>query len=241
MRLLLDIVLGIAVLITLHWTVFISVETGSSGIAVLGVFAVVYGAFAILFLIAALTAWRYPALRRRAYLVMALPFVALLLPYSIRLLAGGAVASDFWLKVLAVAILGGIGTAVVAPRQAVRVLPKRLFRSGIFNALILSLLAAAWCVLIGFVAWSFSDAGQEYVARTDRGSSGMAAAYAIVAAAVYAVALGIGSFLTSLMGWLGLIGGVDGARRQLHIAQLVAGLPGVVVAVPTLLWLMSQA
>jgi len=42
-------------------------------------------------------------------------------------------------------------------------------------------------------------------------------------------------------GWLGLRGGVKGAQRKLHIAEIVIGSPGVLFARLTVAWHYSQA
>jgi hypothetical protein len=240
MKWILNITLAVEVLVALFWTMAMWTETGSSGIAVLGWFAVVIVVFAAAFLLGALIAWRRPALRRRAALVMAMPFIGGFAPYLLRAITGGPADTGFvWRVVALVAMALGI-VALLRPRTTARRLPAALFRSRGFNAAVAGTLVVGWVLLLFLGGWLLSDGGQAAVYRTDRGNSGMAAAYLVLGVSAYLLLLGAASLLAAAWGWLGLAGSIDGARRRWHIAQLAGAVPGLLAAAATWAWLITQ-
>lgn len=240
MKWILNITLAIEVLVALLWTVAMWTETGSGGIAVIGWFAVVIVVFAAAFLVAALIAWRRPALRRRAAIAMVLPFVGGFAPWPLRVLSGGAADPGFVWRVVAVVVLGIVIVALFRPRATAHRLPGALFRSRGFNAAVVGTLVVGWGLLLLVGGWVLTDAGQAALYRTDRGSTGMAAAYLVVGVSAYLLLLGAASLLAAAWGWLGLAGSVEGARRRLHIAQLAGAVPGILAAAAAWAWLISQ-
>jgi hypothetical protein len=240
MKWILNITLAVEVLVALFWTIAMWTETGSSGIAVLGWFAVVIVVFVAAFLVAALIAWRRPALRRRATIAMVLPFVGGFAPWLLRVLSGGPAEPGFVWRVAAIVTAGIVVAALLRPRATARRLPGALFRSRGFNAAVAGMLMVGWGLLLLVGGWVLTDAGQAALYRTDRGSTGMAAAYLVLGVSAYLLLLGAASLLTAAWGWLGLAGGIEGARRRLHIAQLAGAVPGILAAAAAWAWLISQ-
>lgn len=240
MKWILNITLAVEVLVALFWTIAMWTETGSSGIAVLGWFAVVIVVFVAGFLVAALIAWRRPVLRRRATIAMVLPFIGGFAPWLLRLLSGGPVDEEFVWRLAAVVTVGLAVVALLRPRATAQRLPHVLFRSRGFNRAVTGTLIVGWGLLLVVGGWFLTDAGQAVLYRTDRGSTGMAAAYLVIGISAYLLLLGAASLLTAAWGWLGLAGGVEGARRHLHIAQLAGAVPGILAAAAAWAWLLSQ-
>jgi hypothetical protein len=240
MRWILNITLAIEVLVALFWTVAMWTETGSSGIAVLGWFALVIVVFAIAFLLAALIAWRRPALRRRATLAMLMPFIGGFAPYVLRTFSGGPAEPAFVWRIIGIVAACLFIFALLRPRATARRLPHALFRSRGFNAAVAGTLVVGWGLLLLLGAWLLSDAGQAAVHRTDPGSSGMGTAYLVVGVSAYLLLLGAASLVVAAWGWLGLAGGIEGARRRLHAAQLAGAAPGILAAAATWVWLIGQ-
>lgn len=240
MKWLLNITLAVELIVAICWTIAMWTETGSGGIAVLGWFAIVVVIYGVAFLTGALVAWRRPLLRRRALLVMALPFVGGFAPWLLRTLSGGPVGIDtVWRLVVITA--GGLGVlALLRPRRTAGLMPGVVFRSRRLNLAVVGALALAWCPLLIGVVWSLTGAGQDAIRQADRSSSGMAAAYLVLAMSAYVMLLGAGSVLAGAWGWLGITGGVEGARRRLHFVQLIGAVPGILLAISTWSWLMSQ-
>lgn len=241
MKRVLDITLAVEILIAAWWTVAWASETGSSGIAVLGWFTAVVIAYAIAFVVGALAAWRRPALRPRAMLVMAMPFIGGSSPGLLRLLTGGPVAPGL-LGAAGLVVLGGaFALGVLRPRQTVRWVPHALFRSRAWNLLLVAPLALAWCLPLGLGAWLAAQSGGDVLGGANRtAGSGMAIAGVILLVASYQVRLGFAATLIAAWGWLGLAGGVDGAQRRLHWVQLVGAVPGILVAFWAWGWFAGQ-
>jgi hypothetical protein len=240
MRWILNFTLATVALVTLFWTIAIWTETGSSGIAVLGWFAVVVVVYAAGLLIGAIVAWRRPPLRRRATLLMAMPLIGGIAPYLLRALSGGPVEIGFVSRVVSMALALASMIALVRPRATASRLPGRLFRSRWLNLAIVYALVIAWSVLMLAAVWVMTEAGQNAVQRANRTSNDMASAYIILAASAYLLLIGAGSVIAAAWGWLGLMGGVEGARRRIHIAQLAGALPGILIAAATWAWLLTQ-
>jgi len=91
---------------------------------------------------------------------------------------------------------------------------------------------------VAALVWS-SRQGWSSEPGAGQGSPGMASANLIAGAALYCVGDGAASLLMGTFGWLGLRGGVKGAQRKLHIAEIVIGSPGVLLAGLTVAWLQS--
>jgi len=240
MKWILNITLAVEVLVALFWSVAMWSETGSSGIAVLGWFAVVIVVFVAAFLVAALIAWRRPPLRRRAALVMAIPFIGGFAPWVLRALSGGPADPAFVWRVAAILAAGVVVVALLRPRATARLLPEALFSSRGLNLAVTGSLVVGWLFLLVLGGWFLSDFGQAAVYQTDRGSSGMAAAYLVLGISAYVLLLGAASLLAAAWGWLGLAGGIEGARRRLHIAQLTGAIPGLLAAAAVWAWLLTQ-
>lgn len=237
MKWILNITLTVEVLVALFWTIAMWTETGSSGIAVLGWFAVVVVVFVVAFLLAALVAWRRPALRRRATVAMVMPFIGGFAPWLLRILSGGPADPEFVWRIAAIVAVGMVVVALLRPRATARLLPDALFRSRGLNAAVVGMLIAGWGLLLLLGGWLVTGEGQ---ATAHRSSSGMAAAYAVLGVSVYVLVLGAASVLAAAWGWLGLAGGIEGARRRMHITQLAGAVPGILAAAATWAWLITQ-
>ncbi|MEE4161120.1 MAG: hypothetical protein V2I25_01350 [Woeseiaceae bacterium] len=240
MRWILNITLAAEVLVALLWTVAMWTETGSSGIAVLGWFAVVVVVYGVCFLIGSVIAWRCPPLRRRAGIVMVVPLVGLFTPYALRTLTGGAIELHIVWRVAVTLLLAGFCIALLRPRATAKRLPRLLFRSRGLNLAVVGVLVVAWFSLVLAGVWLLTDPGQDALRHADRTSNGMATAFAVLAASAYLLMIGAGSVVSGAWGWLGLMGGVEGARRRIHLVQLVGALPGIMVAAATWAWLIAQ-
>jgi len=240
MRWTLNITLAAEVLVALLWTVAMWTETGSSGIAVLGWFAVVVIVYGVCFLTGSIIAWRSPALRRLAGIVMIVPLIGMFTPYLLRTLSGGAIELHIIWRVAVTLILAGFFLALLMPRATAKRLPQLLFRSRVLNLAVVGVLVVAWCSLVFAGTWLLTDSGQDALRHADRTSNGMATALAVLAASAYLLMIGAGSVVSGAWGWLGLMGGVEGARRRIHVVQLVGALPGILVAAATWAWLIAQ-
>ncbi|MEZ5417148.1 MAG: hypothetical protein R2708_07385 [Vicinamibacterales bacterium] len=222
------------------WTAALALETGSSGIAVLGWFATVVVAYATAFLVGAVVAWRRPALRRRAALVMGMPLVGGAAPLLLRTLAGAPLAPALVRNGSLLAVVCPCALGLVFPRRVVRWIPHGLFRSRGWNLFLLGALAVGWSGLIAFVGWLTAGNGMAAMNAAARSGSSTAAAYAVLLASSYGLLLGVGSVLTGAWGWLGLRGGVDGALGRLHFLQCVGAGPGILTGAATWVWLAGQ-
>jgi len=240
MHWILNIILAAEVLVALLWTVAIWTETGSSGIAVLGWFAVVVVVYGVCFVIGSIIAWRSPPLRRRAGIAMIVPLIGLFSPYLLLSLSGGPIDVHIAWRVAATLLLVGFSIALLRPRSTAKRMPGLLFQSRALNLAVVGVLAVAWSSLAFTVVWLLTGPGQDALRHADRTSNGMATAYVVLAASAYLLMIGAGSVVSAAWGWLGLMGGVEGARRRIHIVQLVSALPGILVAAATWAWLIAQ-
>lgn len=238
---LLNVALGIEILVAVGWTAAMLPQDRSSGIEVLGWFAGLVVVYAVAFLIGAFVAWRNPALRRRATLVMAMPFIGGFAPFILRPLAGGASTGELVWTGMAAGLMAIVALGMAFPRIATRWVPHGLFRSRGWNLLLMGSLGLAWSVLIASLVWLASPGGKEAMRATNgTGSPGMATAGVIVLVSAHLLLLGLGSAFTGAWGWLGLRGGVEGAQRRIHVAQLLGAAPGIVAAVAAWVWLSGQ-
>lgn len=134
----------------------------------------------------------------------------------------------------------GVALGFALPKKAVRILPNAIFRNRSLNILVITLMALAWLLPLAAIIW-LAQHGETSGAGGGQGSPGMGLAYVLLGAALYSVGLGAASVIAAVFGWLGLRGGVDGAQRKLHIAQLVIAAPGVLLGCGVLAWRLSQA
>lgn len=237
---LLKIALAVQLVSGVFWTLTMSMMAGQGGLEVLAWFLLVFGAQAICFLVGAWAYWRYPDQRKIARWVLALPFVVWFLPGVIKSLAGGRLTSA-----TLVIVLLGLASAILlvcllVPRKVARKLPDILFRSRIFNSLVLIGPLLGWAFFIGVVFMIFG-ADDASTSRALRGNgTGYALASTVVIAALYLIALGGGSLCSGIWGWVGLHSGVDGACRKLNIAQLVLAIPGLLVGILVAVSMLNQ-
>lgn len=230
----LKIVLGVEVVLGIFWTVQAAMAHGAGGLAIVGLFFLVYALYAAFFLFAAWVYWARPDQRRIAGWIMALPFLFWFLPNVIRSAAGGVMSSQQLAVALLVLLLAIIGVCWVAPRRAAAFIPNLLLQSKLFN----------WLIMLAVVGgWLFFALVLLYVANGDRPSTsgtGEGLAFAIILAALYLIWLGVGSFGASTWAWVSLRGGIETPTRRLNIAQLVVAAPGVLVATVLAAWLAEQ-
>lgn len=232
----LSIVIGIQFLLGLIWTSVLA-SVADAGFGALYLFFVIYPIHAVLFLIGAIVYWRRPPLRKKALVIMVLPFVFLFLPGILKLVFGGPLTGERGLRAFVVVAGGLLAYAVVFPKKVMTILPERLFQSRAFNWLVIVSMALGWLLPVAGYLFLASQGGGSSGGGS---SSGMGAAYVIVGAAMYIVAIGAGSLMTIVIGWLGIRGGLPDPPRKLHIAQIVMGAPGLVAGIVTLSWLSSQ-
>ena len=231
MRILLNIIIGLQVLLGIWWTVPLLFHEGD--FSTLYVFFVSAIANIVFFLIAAFAMWKYPDLRRRAGVVMALPLVMYFLPYIIKGVFGGPMTGERGRGALIL-----IGALIVAaciffPKRVFSILPGKFVQNRFVNWLLILGMLGAWLFPIAIIIWLGMD-------NSGGSSSGTAVAYAIVYFAIYIVIVGAAALGMMLWGWVGLRGNAENPSRKLHIAQLVMGSPSVVLGVLTLGWLIGQ-
>jgi hypothetical protein len=230
-RTLLNIVIALQVLLGLWWTVPLLFSDGDfSTLAVLFVSA---AANAVFLLIAAWAMWKHPALRRRAGIVIGLPFGFYLLPSIIKAAAGGPLTDEQVL--VALLLLAGVAIAacLVFPKRVSGFIPRGLVQSRALNWLFIVAMAGAWLFPLAIIALLATD-------DSGGSSSSTAVAYVIIYLAMYIVAVGGGALLMMTWGWIGLRSSPDNPSRGLHIAQVVMGSPSLLLGIATLGWLASQ-
>lgn len=230
----LRIVLGVEIALGVLWTVAAAMAQGAGGLGAVGIFFFVYAVYAAFFLFAAWVFWRQPDRRRIAGWIMALPFMFWFLPVVIRSMAGGVLSPQQLYGTLLFLLVAAIGSCWVAPRRASAFIPAFLFRSKLFNWLIILAVVGGWV----FLVWAVS-----YVASSNSRSTsgtGEGVGMAIVLAAIYLVWLGVGSFGASTWAWVSLRGGIEKVTRKLNIVQLVVAAPGVMLGIAVAVWIGEQ-
>jgi len=230
----LRIVLGVEIALGVLWTVAAAMAQGAGGLGAVGIFFFVYAVYAAFFLFAAWVFWSQPDRRRIAGWIMALPFMFWFLPVVIRSMAGGVLSPQQFYGTLLFLLVAAIGFCWVAPRRASASIPAFLFRSKLFNWLIILAVVGGWV----FFVWAVS-----YVASSNSRSTsgtGEGVGMAIVLAAIYLVWLGVGSFGASTWAWVSLRGGIEKVTRKLNIAQLVVAAPGVMLGIAVAVWIGEQ-
>jgi len=232
----LKIILGTQIVLGVVWTILAAMAQGAGGLAVVGLFFIVYALFAAFFLFAAWAWWKHPDEQRLAGWIMALPFVFWFAPVWIRSMAGGVLSQNQFIGFLLILLLAAIAACWIFPRKAARLVPSFLVRSKLFNSLILLGVIGGWLFIV-FVVLYLAHAPKSGPSDTD---SGMALAYAIVLAAMYLIWLGVASFGASTWAWLSLRGGFEATTRKLNIAQLVVATPGILLGVLVAVWLAGQ-
>ncbi len=231
MRILLNVVIALQLALGMWWTVPLLKHDGD--FSTLYVFVISAMAHGVFLLVAAWALWKHPDQRRRAAVVIALPFAIYCLPFLLKALFGGPLVGSRGRLAL------GLGAGAVAlfgllfPKKAFRLLPGGLVRSRAVNWLLILGLAAAWIFPIAVVAWlASSDTGSS--------SSGTAVAYAVILLSLYIVVVAAAALAMMLWAWIGLFGNRDNPSRTLHIAQLAMGSPSLVLGAITLSWLAAQ-
>ena len=231
MRTILKVIVGIQILLGIGWT--LPLLRGNGDFSTLYLFFLLAIVNAAFLLVACRAMWKHPNERRIAGVVMMLPALFLFLPGVIKWFAGGPLTSEALVRAAVVLLVAALLFSVAFPKQVIRILPEWLFRSRIFNWLLLLGMAIAWLLPIAGVAWlASSDSGNS--------RSGMAVAYVIIYVAMYVVAVGAVSVLVMVHGWIGLRSGVARDCRRLNIAQIVMGLPSFAIGAATLAWLANQ-
>lgn len=150
-------------------------------------------------------------------------------------LAGGHLSGDEMLVVGLVAAAVALVACLFVPRKVSGLLPAFLFRSRLWNSLILAGLVLCWLIPVGVIVFVFRGRP-----GSTGGDTGEGLALAIVLAATYLILLGAGSLAGAAWGWLGLRSGVEGACRKLNIAQIVAAVPAGLMGVAALTFMASQ-
>ena len=236
MKLALKIILGAEIVLGIVWTIAAAMAHGAGGLAVVGLFFIVYALFAAFFLFATWVCLAYENERGIAGWIMALPFVFWFAPVVIRSLSGGFMSQDQFVGLLFLLTVAAMATCWIFPRRAARLVPNFLVRSKLFNSLILAGVVCGWLFIV-FVVLYLANAPRSGPSDTD---SGMALAYVIVLAAMYLIGLGVASFSASTWAWLSLRGGFEATTRKLNIAQLVVAAPGILLGVLVAVWLAGQ-
>jgi hypothetical protein len=231
MRTALNIIIGLQLLLGAWWTLPLLKHDGD--FSTLYILFIALLANAVFFLVAGWSMWRHPPLRRRAGVVLGLPVLLYGLPWLIKAVAGGPLTASKGLGAILVILAGLLGFCLFFPQRVYRLLPCSLIQSKFLNWLIIIAMIVAWVLPVAGIVWLGSG-------NSGSSSSGNAVAYAIYYFALYMVLVGAGALVVMTWGWIGLRGDVDNPSRRLHIAQLVIGLPSLVVGLLTMSWLASQ-
>lgn len=175
-----------------------------------------------------------PALRRLAVWVVLLPAAFLVIPVFARTAMGNPLDARLLLFAGLAAVASALLLALARPgRVAVR-LPSSLFRSKVWNVLLLAPLVTGWLLAVTAIirtgpALLDTSSGQ--------GSPGMGSAMMLIMTTVWLGGLALLSLFIATWAWLGLFGSVVGVQRKLHVAQLALAGPGLLIGVLFLLWL----
>ena len=233
MRRTLKILLIVQLVLGVPWVFLAAAANGPGGLAIVGLFFLLYAIFAVMFMVAAYACWRYPAERTLAVWIIVLPVVLWMLPNVARSLYGGAVPADQNLGLIAMISLSGLAACWIFPRRVARFIPDLLLQSRAFNWVILLSIVAAWVFL--FIAALYLYTEPSYTSD----GAGMKLAYGLLLGAIYLAGLGAGSFGASTWAWISLRSGAS--VRRLNIAQFVAAAPGIAIGVGAVVWLTSQS
>lgn len=233
----LKIILGIEIALGIFWTIAAAMAHGPGGLAVVGLFFIIYALFSAFFLFAAWVYWRYPDERRIAGWIISLPFVFWFTPMLIRSMSGGFMSQQQLLNVLLLLVGAALALCWFFPRRAAAFVPGFLVRSTLFNALILAGVVCGWLFLV-FAAVYLANVPNTGPSDTD---TGMALAYVVMFVAAYLVGLGVVSFGASTWAWLSLRGGFERTTHKLNIAQLVVAGPGVLLGILVAAWMVGQS
>ena len=231
MRTALNIIIGLQLLLGAWWTLPLLMHDGN--FATLHILFISLVANAAFYLVAGWAMWKHPPLRRRAGVVLGLPVLLYVLPWLIKAIAGGPLTGSKGLGAILLILAGLLGFCVFFPRRAFRLVPRSLIQSRFLNWLIIIAMILAWILPIAGIVWLGSGNGGS-------SSSENAVAYAIYYFVFYMVLVGAGALVIMTWGWIGFRGDVDNPSRRLHIAQLVIGLPSLVVGLLTMSWLAGQ-
>ena len=212
---------------------WVSMLGKQGGLMVVGLYFYYIPVALLIALFGVWVAWRHPTLRRSGSAIILLPVAALFLPALLNTILGGPLLGRHLLAVLMLLAMAAFVVSLFSPRRAVKVVPDALFRSRLWNGLIILAIVAGWAFLAIVVVWALDESNY-------RRDTGMGLAYAIVFAAMYVSAMGLASVAAATWAWLGLRGGVDNACRKLNIAQLVVALPGILVGGTAFAWFLGQ-
>ena len=202
--------------------------SGSSDLGVLYVLVLFIFTNGPLCLVGAWAAIFRPGVRKLAISVVLLPVGFLVVPLMVRGVLEQPLSTDFIVIGLVVFVALVLAWALVRPRQASQRLPASVLRKKWLNVIILSLPVLGWMAPI--LAYIVLAASGEPISGGG-GSPGTGAAIVLIFAAVYLVGLGMVSLLTAAWGWIGYRGAASGERLNLHLWQMITGLPGAAVGV----------
>lgn len=227
------IVLWAQAILATCFVVWVSMLGKQGGLMVVAMYFYYIPVGVLIALFGVWVAWRHPTLRRRGSAIIVLPVAAVFLPAILNSLLGGPLLGRHLLAVFIVFAVAVFFVSIFLPGRAVTVVPSVLFRSRIWNGILIIAIVAGWVFLAVAVFWAMDDSNY-------RRDTGMGLAYAIMFAALYVSAMGLASVATATWAWLGLRGGVDNACRKLNIAQLVVALPGILIGGVVFAWYLGQ-
>lgn len=236
MRTALTIALCIQLVTGLIWTLAVAGTPGRGDFGLLGLLVVVYAVQLPLTMLGIYALWRHATLRRLAACVTASPVVFWFLPGIVKVLAGGHLSPDEAAIVGMTVLLIAILACFALPRRVAAILPAALFRSRVFNGLLLAGVIVGWLGIAAAVLLVIAGNG-----GGSQDATGYGLGSAIVLAAIYLICMGAGSLLVFTWAVLGLRSGVDGSCRKLNVAQLALSLPAGLLGIGSLLFMAAQA
>ncbi|MGB5410166.1 MAG: hypothetical protein WBN09_01455 [Woeseiaceae bacterium] len=137
----------------------IAMLEGQGGLEVLYRFVLVFSVQAGGFFFGAFAVWRYPQERGLARWLLGLPFVFFLLPGLLKTAIGGRVTGGMLTLAILALVAAIMVASLVMPRRIANRLPAGLFRSRLFNGLILVGPLLGWLVFAGILLWVFGVEG----------------------------------------------------------------------------------
>lgn len=162
--------------------------------------------------------------RRKAGRLLVISASFLVAPLILRSTMGGPLSASAVAGAAAATLVALLIWAMVSPSRVAAKVPDILFHSRVLNYSLLALVVIGWLLPIGMViALSYENLDTS----SGQGSPGMGLAVVIVLFAAWFIGSGCISVLIAVWGWLGLRRRLKSGLRRVHIAQIIAPLPGI--------------
>ena len=196
----------------------------------------------ILIAVAIRSILKKPETKQLAMTAIALPFILLALPFVINALTNGQAlldSPDKQIKTLAVILLLILISTFAFPKRAALLLPRFALYSPAANGIILCFVGIVYLVPIGYaiVSGCLDNFGGYETTSND---TGYLIAYGAMFLLTYAALASVPLSSIFCYSYLGLLNTDPRRCKKLHIAQLIATLPGSVVGILLLFYYMTR-